>query len=169
MLETSFATGDSHMAGCEAIKNTVVGCRNGIYVGTSNIAGTGASKPVALRLDDNLVLGCANPYAASSGTDVVCLRRRRRYSDDRGDNNVTLSISTDEEIQFFNTSLSTNRTVTLSTAGTMIGDKFIIIRNGLGAGTLNINGLKTIPAATAARVEVEWTGYAWVLTGYTTL
>lgn len=43
------------------------------------------------------------------------------------------------------------------------------MRAGLGAFTLDVGGLKIIPSATAAWVDVEFTGSAWVLTGYGTL
>lgn len=53
--------------------------------------------------------------------------------------------------------------------GAINGDRFRIVRTGLGAFTLDVGGLKTIPSATAAWADVEFTGSAWVLTGYGTL
>lgn len=90
-------------------------------------------------------------------------------SGDRGDANVTLVVGTDDPIQRFATTLSANRTVTLSTRGVVEGAWFRVVRTGLGAFTLDVGGLKTIPSATAAFVDVVWSGTAWVLAGYGTL
>lgn len=88
-------------------------------------------------------------------------------SGDRGDTSMTLNAGTDVEIQRFATTLTANRTVTLGTG--FAGAKFRVVRTGLGAFTLDVGGLKTIPSATAAFVDVGHDGLAWVLTGYGTL
>ena len=90
-------------------------------------------------------------------------------STDRGDANVTLTAGTDSATQRFATNLTANRTVTLSGTGASKGAKFRVVRTGLGAFTLDVGGLKTIPSATAAFVDVEHTGSAWILTAYGTL
>lgn len=95
-------------------------------------------------------------------------------SADRGDASVTLVLGTDFETQRFDTTLTANRTVTLPSAGSQtafIGDRFKIVRSGLGAFTLTVQDatpttLKAIPNSTAAVVEVEYTGTAWKLVGY---
>jgi len=89
-----------------------------------------------------------------------------KVSADRGDANVTLTVAGDSGIQRFATTLTANRTVTLSTTGAVNGNRFRIVRTGLGAFTLDVGGLKTIPSATAAFVDVSFNGTAWVLTGY---
>lgn len=83
-----------------------------------------------------------------------------------GDNNVTLTAGTSDPIQRFSTTLTGNKTVTLSTTGAVEGDAFRIVRTGLGSFTLDVGGLKTIPSATAAFVDVTFDGSAWILTGY---
>lgn len=90
-------------------------------------------------------------------------------SADRGDTDVTLVVGTDATTQPFATTLTGNRTVTLSTSNTWNGARFRVVRTGLGAFTLNVGGLKTIPSATAAFVDVMHNGTAWTLTGYGTL
>lgn len=90
-------------------------------------------------------------------------------SSDRGDASVTLVAGTNEVTQRFATTLTANRTVTLSGTGAQKGHKFRVVRTGLGAFTIDVGGLKTIPSATAAWVEVEHDGTAWRLTGYGTL
>jgi hypothetical protein len=86
-------------------------------------------------------------------------------SANRGNGSVTLDYGS-ERLQRFDTALSADRTVTLNTAGFIEGDRFRIVRTGLGAFTLDVGGLKTIPSATAAFVDVEFDGAAWMLTGY---
>lgn len=88
---------------------------------------------------------------------------------DHGDADATLVAGLDAEVHKWATVLTANRTVTLSTARVYNGAKFRIVRTGLGAFTLNVGGLKTIPSATAAFVDVEHDGTAWRLTGYGTL
>ena len=87
-------------------------------------------------------------------------------SADNGDADVTLQADTAARWQRFATTLTANRTVTLSTTNAIRGDTFRVIRTGLGNFTLNVGGLKTIPSATAAFVDVVFTGAAWVLAGY---
>lgn len=88
-------------------------------------------------------------------------------SGDRGDASVTLNAGRDMEVQMFETELTMNRTVTLGTG--FSGARFRIVRTGLGAFTLDVGGLKTIPSATAAFVDVGHDGSGWKLTGYGTL
>lgn len=90
-------------------------------------------------------------------------------ANDRGDASATLLAGTDAPIQRWATVLGQNRTVTLNATANK-GDNFRIVRTGLGAFTLDVGpGLKTIPNATAAFVDVTYDGSAWVLTGYGTL
>ena len=88
-----------------------------------------------------------------------------RISSDRGDANVTLT-STEAETQIFATTLTANRTVTLPASNVRKGDRFRIVRTGLGSFTLAVGGVKTIPSATAATVDVQHNGTAWQLAGY---
>lgn len=85
-------------------------------------------------------------------------------SADRGDANVTLNAGTDVPVQRFATALGANRTVTLGTGAN--GSFFRVVRTGLGAFTLDVGGLKTIPNSTAAFVDVHHDGAAWRLTAY---
>jgi hypothetical protein len=90
-------------------------------------------------------------------------------SADRGDTSQTLVPGVDVPTQRWATTLTANRTVTLNTASAVVGDAFRIVRTGLGAFTLNVGGLKTLPSATAAWCDVEYDGAAWRLTAYGTL
>ena len=90
-------------------------------------------------------------------------------STNRGDGNVTLVSGIDSVVQIFNSTLTANRTVTLSTTNANAGDTFKIVRNGLGLFTLNVGGLKTIPSVTAGVVDVMFDGSSWILIGYSVL
>lgn len=85
-----------------------------------------------------------------------------------GDSNATLTVG-QPPIQQWTSALTANRTVTLATTGALNGDRFRIVRTGLGAFTLTVGAVKTMPAATAAWAEVHYDGTAWRLTGYGTL
>lgn len=88
-------------------------------------------------------------------------------STDRGDANVTLVAGADLNVQRFATVLTANRTVTLGFGAN--GSWFQVVRTGLGAFTLDVGGLKTIPISTAAMVEVVHDGTAWRLSDYSPL
>lgn len=87
-------------------------------------------------------------------------------SPDIGDANVTLYAGAKRSIIQYATELTGNKTVTLSATGARPGDSWRIVRTGLGAFTLDVGGLKTIPSATAAFVDVIYDGSAFKLTGY---
>ena len=88
-------------------------------------------------------------------------------SGDRGDASITLTAA-DLPIQRFATALTANRTVTLAAGGA--GTGFTIVRTGLGAFTLDVGpGLQTIPANTAAFVDVGNSGAGWILLRYAPL
>lgn len=87
-------------------------------------------------------------------------------SGDRGDVNVTLVALVDSPTQRVTSSLTADRTWTLSATNAHRGAKFRIVRTGLGAGQLIVTGIKTIPAATAAFIDVEHDGSGWKFTGY---
>lgn len=114
-------------------------------------------------------IGTVTDYRAGLWGSHGPAERLSRVSADRGDTSQTMTAGTDATTQRWATTLTANRTVTLSSTGAINGDRFRIVRTGLGAFTLDVGGLKTIPSATAAWVDVEFTGSAWVLTGYGTL
>ena len=89
---------------------------------------------------------------------------RHYVSGDRGDTSLTLNAGTDVVIQRFATILTANRTVTLGTGAN--GSWFRVVRTALGAFTLDVGGLKTIPNSTAAFVDVAHDGSVWRLTAY---
>ena len=84
-----------------------------------------------------------------------------QWGADRGDTSVTLNAGTDAEIQRFATALTANRTITLGSG--FAGAKFRIVRTGLGAFTLAVGAVKTLPAGTAAWADVGHDGTGWFL------
>lgn len=87
-------------------------------------------------------------------------------SADRGDANVTIVPGVDAPTQQFATPLTTNRTVTLSSTNAFTGASFKVVRTAAstGASTLSVGGLKTL--ASGEWATVEYTGSAWLLTGF---
>jgi len=87
-------------------------------------------------------------------------------SSDNGDLNITLTHDTSALTQRFNTALTTNRTITLSTSKAHRGARFRIVRESgaTGGSTLDVGGLKSL--AVDEWADVEYSGSAWILTGY---
>jgi hypothetical protein len=113
-----------------------------------------------------LTEGPLGPYIPAWGAQRVLGTMAESVSADRGDTSQTITVGVDNQIQRWATTLTANRTVTLSTTGAANGDSFRVVRTGLGAFTLDVGGLKTIPSGTAAFVDVTYDGSAWRLTGY---
>lgn len=79
-----------------------------------------------------------------------------------GDADKTLT-DTDARTQRWATALTAARTVTLSTTNALNGDRFRVVRTGAGAFNLDVGGLKTLAGADEW-CDVEYTGFAWILT-----
>lgn len=97
------------------------------------------------------------------------MENQASISADRGDANVTLVWGVDAPVQRFATTLTGNRTVTLSATNARNGARFRVVRTGLGIFTLDVGGLKTVASATSAFVDVGHDGTAWRLLGYSAL
>lgn len=117
-------------------------------------------------LESNFVEDAATGVDPVTNASGVAYKRRDSIGADVGDANVTLTVGVSAPIQRYATTLTGNRTVTLSTTNAKNGDQFRIVRTGLGAFTLDVGGLKTIASATAAFVDVGYDGSAWRLIGY---
>lgn len=108
------------------------------------------------------------PNYAGGGGKIFTGSADKR-STNRGDNDVTVQTGIDENIQMFETELTTNRTVTLSTSTSYSGAKFRVVRAAAatGASTLSVGGLKNLAAGQWA--DVVFDGSAWVLTAFGSL
>lgn len=91
--------------------------------------------------------------------------------DTHSDTDATITWGTSHSVHNWNTSLSSNRTVTIAN-GTADGkerNRFTIYRTGGGAFTLDVGGIRTIPASVNAVIVVEFDGTSWLEVAYTTL
>lgn len=134
---------------------------------------SGSGTPVTLQIETERAGGTffrcrrgAQTYIEAFADGALQARIVQPPSANRGDASVSLTVGADAYEQRFETALTADRTVTLSTVGARSGDRFRVVRTGLGAFTLAVGALKTIPAGTAAWVEVTYNGASWVLSGY---
>lgn len=84
-----------------------------------------------------------------------------------GDTDTTLDSSSDT-LQVYNTDITANRTVTLSTSFGIKdrGKQFQVFRQDDGSFDLDVGGLQTIPSGRKGEVTVEWSGSQWQLVNY---
>lgn len=164
-----------------AIGSSYQGC----YIGRNQYEGTGS-------LNNWIDFGNAHDYTSildlqhvEAGIPIAVFANRggltvrgmdtwTRVSSDIGDASITVTPRASSRIVRYATTLTANRSVTLSTTNVTHGDTFRIVRTGLGAFTLAVQRedatiLKTMPSATAAWCDVAYDGTAWQLTGYGTL
>lgn len=87
-------------------------------------------------------------------------------SADRGDADVTLEVGRDPPVQSFETDLSANRTITLSTINAFAGATLKILRTAGGPGDLDVGGVATLLANGVAGAEVMFDGVVWRRIGY---
>lgn len=195
-LHTSATSAEYYIAACLlgnsdashplAGQGAVVGCRfAGDVVLHSSFKGVfGPNFQTSGTFTDNTVAGNAgvlmhHPLGAgyryvgpkatlgeSTGDEVIIKSRTSGFPDA----DLVASVGSTVPTIRFGNALAANRTVTFLTTGARNGDRFRVVRTGLGAFTLDVGpGLKVIPSATAAFVDVEFNGTVWVLTGYGTL
>lgn len=86
------------------------------------------------------------------------------YGGDMGDATVTVKAGVDNELVRFDTTLTANRDLGLSTVGAWDGAKFRVKRTGGGAFTLNVGGIKTLTQN--QWVDVMFDGAAWHVTAF---
>jgi hypothetical protein len=145
------------------------------YEGSGALAGyvyasSGAHDHSSVFDLSSIDVGLLTSFNISGGATIRGVEHWNRVSANVGDTSPALETRSSSRIVRFGSALTANREVTLPAAGMIHGDTFRIVRTGLGAFTLDVGpGLKTIPSATAAWVDVTYDGSAWVLTGYGTL
>ena len=88
---------------------------------------------------------------------------------DVGDSDTTATVGTTGTTIRYESAITATRTVTLSTTGATNGSKFRIVRRATATGAFNVNcgtgPLKAL-ATPGSFCDVEYTGAAWILTGY---
>lgn len=146
---------------------------------------TGLYRAVMLQPEDPLEESLTGPFAWMvleggiprikmwDGTQKVYLAGGG-ISADRGNASVTLTLE-DEDVQFFSTTLTAARTVTLPTTAEK-NRRFRIVRDAATAGAFTLTvqtatptTIKAIPSSTRAFVDVLYDGSAWRQVGYSVL
>ena len=88
--------------------------------------------------------------------------------DTYGDESPTITWGTGNTVIEFNTDLTANRTATIA-GSPSDHDRYTFYRTGGGAFTLDVGGVKTIPASVTAVVVIEYLNSAWREISYTPL
>jgi hypothetical protein len=78
-----------------------------------------------------------------------------------------LTVGSSFTSNYWKTTLTANRTVTLSTTGAFSGARFRVTRPATGAFTLTVGGLKALSAGQWC--DVEYDGAAWQLSAFGSL
>ena len=115
-------------------------------------------------------------YSQSGATGSIDPSVQCKYNDalditsaDNGNAAATLLVNSDEKTQIWNTALTADRAVTLSTTGALAGHRFRIIRTANATGAFNLNvgtgPLKAMGTA-GSFADVEYDGSAWFLAAY---
>jgi len=122
---------------------------------------TAVGSQAVVDRSNQVQLGDTGVTSARVGSRVV---PAITVSADRGDASQTLTVNTDALFQRWATTLTANRTVTLSTTGAVNGDTFRVVRTGAGAFSLAVGSIyeMLIPGW----VDVAYDGSAWVVTGW---
>lgn len=140
--------------------------------------GTGTWIQGDRRFNSGATLGSANGWVCTTGGNpgtwypMSQVKPLDAVSADKGDAAVTATVGSTEPTIRFNTAISVDRAVTLSTTGAYNGAKFRVVREASATGAFNINvGTGPLKALATASTwcDVEYDGAAWRLTAYGTL
>jgi hypothetical protein len=127
----------------------------GLRLGTSRVWVNASTNP--------RYLSGSNPGSDGAGSTILL----NKVSADKGNADGTLTVGTSEPTALWNTALTADRAVTLSTTNAANGDKFRIIRGASATGAFNLNvGTGPLKALGSASTwcDVEYNGSAWMLT-----
>jgi len=91
-------------------------------------------------------------------------------SADKGDADATLTVGTSERTSRWATTLTADRTATLSTTGAWNGAKMVIARTEAATGNFSLNvvvgSTRLLRLAPGQWCAVEYTGSTWIVTGF---
>ncbi len=122
------------------------------------------------------------PYTGDTDVDYRLLGLFRKFNDglqniqnsasaDNGNLAATIYAGTSARTQVWNTAITADRAVTLSTTNAVNGSKFRVVRTAAATGAFNLNvgtgPLKALAAGTWC--DVEYDGSAWFLSAYGSL
>lgn len=108
--------------------------------------------------------GTATTYPATVDEVGNCL-----WSETNGNSDVTLAAGVNGMVQYFDTALTADRTVPLSTTGAKRGQEFLIVRTASGAFNLNVVGSTTKALVQDRTARFRFNGAAWRLIGASSL
>jgi hypothetical protein len=140
--------------GCAIGAHDVGRAKDGFHVTSANDDDTSGTYFSGNRVIGTGVAGSLYNLTGAGGNQYS-VHHPHRASGDRGNASVTVTVVKDAETQFFNTPLTANRTVTLSTTGAWNGARFRVVRttSATGSSTLTVNGKALAPGQW---VEVEY-------------
>ena len=126
----------------------------------SNSSGTGQANENQYSNNRANSNGMTGVLYNMTGTAPYRIEHPEETSGDRGDTSPTIQCWIDASVQYFNTSLTANRTVTLSTTGAWNGCKFRVFRSASATGvfTLTVNG---VALQAGQYVDSEFIAGAW--------
>lgn len=141
----------------------------GIFFGSGAPTLSAARGSIYLRSDGSATSGLT--YINTDGGTTWAAITNNTVSADKGDAAATLTAGTSEQTNQWNTPITADRAVTLSTTGAVNGNKFRIVRTAAATGAFNLNvGTGPLKALTAGQwCDVEYNGSAWMLTAFGSL
>lgn len=186
--QTLFNLGTSYQQGANSLAVYVNGLRQRVTDDYTETSSTSFTMTYALALSDEVdsyvgsALGNLTAAAASSvsvsdagdywvGTTVEAVLQEIAggIAPDNGDADVTFTNASSARVQRFNTALTANRTLTISTSSAKEGAEVIIVRGSGATGnfTLSFGSLATLRAPGEwAMARYDAGTSAWVLAGY---
>jgi hypothetical protein len=161
-LDATYDGSGCELANVELVDTKAAPTMQGVVLGPS-------ATPAACVLRDIKARNLSgNPLTLTTNVPVTVERCDwgMAYSADAGDANYAFTLTSQDTIHYA-TALTANRTVSIPATTTLVaGWRRRVVRRGLGAFTLDVAGVKTIPASTAAFVDIEYDGTAIKLVGY---
>lgn len=141
----------------------------GIFFGSGAPTLSAAQGSLYIRSDGSAIAGLV--YVNTNGTTTWAPLTNNTVSADKGDAAATLTVRTSEKTNQWNTPITADRAVTLSTTGAINGDKFRIVRTAAATGAFNLNvGTGPLKALGIGQwCDVEYNGSAWMLTAFGSL
>jgi len=130
-------------------------------------ANVGDNVTIDMDIDPAAVLSFLSNIVIANNVNVR-VNQSQRGNETNGNVAATLILGTDSHTQIWNTPITADRAVTLTTARAWRGGEYRIVRTAAATGAFNLNvGTGPLKALAAGEwCTVEFNGTAWVLTGF---
>jgi len=158
-----------------ATSNPTAGVTENVQLWYSSIPSGGTWKRGDIIWNSNFQAGGQSPgwTCVTAGTPGTWLPMPPAPSvyENWGDSDATLTAFSSFPTNFWQSPLTANRTVTLSTTGAVSGSKFRIVRAASSTGAFSLNvGSGPLKSLSAGQwCDVEYTGSAWALSAFGSL